>query len=134
MKINLITPPDQFENSNPGILLMDLSEDEQTDVTNWISNHKTDIKLNIYYYQDEADVPWLLHAMHASEAVYVNTDYMKSVGMLMSSYIISHGHVFYSATNPINAETCSYINKNKVANAIEFLERVFNANQQSTTL
>jgi hypothetical protein len=134
MKVNLITPPEQFENSNPGILLMDLSETEQNEVTDWISKHKADIKLNIYYYQDEANVPWLLHAMHSSEAVYVNTDCMKSVGMLMSSYIISHNHVFYSATNPTNAETCSYINKNRVANATEFLESVFNANQQSTTL
>ena len=70
--ITLITPPDIFENENLSLVFMNISDQEQEDASHWLSNNNIDKNINLYYYQGETNIPWLLHAIAISK-VYTLT-------------------------------------------------------------
>lgn len=130
LKITLITPPDHFENLNPSILFMHLTESEQDAVSKWLSTLDQDTDLNIYFYQGELDVSWLLHAASVSDVSYINLDNLQGPGLLLSSYILAKSKCHYSTKNQNYVSLYSYINKNRVDGAIQFLERVLRGHRQ----
>lgn len=122
-KITLITPPDIYQNDQDSILLIDLSEEEQDTVSKWLANNPTAI--NIYFYQGETNIPWLLHALSCSNYKYINLNNMSAVSSYLAGYMLSKAGVFYSTSDTNVAELFSYINMNRVDDAVAFLERVF---------
>lgn len=122
-KITLITPPDIYQNDQTSILFVDITETEQDEISRWLGNANLD--LNIYYYQGEPNVPWLLHAFSVSNFQYLNLDNMSSVTSYLAGYLISRPGSCYTVADDNVAELYSHINLNRVQNAVEFLERSF---------
>ena len=120
--ITLITPPDIFENGNVSILLMNVSEEEQESSSKWLAEHPLKQPINIYYYQGENNVSWLLHAMAVSKGVYLNCDNNSDFTKWLTSYILSKHNVWYSAKDENLRALMSYINQRSIKDITEFLE------------
>jgi 5-keto 4-deoxyuronate isomerase len=127
VKITLITPPDIFENDNESVLLLNLSEEQQNLATDWLGRFETDRNLNIYFYQNETEVPWIFHAMGVSKYKYIDVDATKGVSQLLISYILSKPNTYYSTSDANTHAVYSYINSNSVTSVVEFLERTLGA-------
>lgn len=122
-KITLITPPNIFQNDCVSVLFFDLTDKEQDEVSAWLAN--ADISINIYFYQGESNVPWVLHALSCTDYKYINVNNWSAVSSYLAGYILSKNNVFYSTTDTDVSELYSYINNNRVKNAVDFLEQVF---------
>jgi hypothetical protein len=122
-KITLITPPNIFQNDCLSVLFLDLTDVEQDEVSAWLV--KEDINLNIYFYQGETNVPWVLHALSCADYKYINVNNWSAITSYLAGYILSKNNVFYSAEDISVADLYSYINNNRVKTAVDFLEQVF---------
>jgi hypothetical protein len=123
-KLTLITPPDYYENGNPSIMLISMTTEQQDAVSEWLT--KTDIKtdLNLYTYQGENVMEWLLYALARSDYKYINLDSPDSITNIMATYILSRPNVFYSTANPDIKALVGYLNNNYVDSIEQFFERV----------
>lgn len=117
-KITLITPPDFFENSNPGILLIGLDEEQQDQITICLRDNDVAPQLNVYYYQDEDNLEWLFYALARSGATFVNGDCENFTVRNLLSYILSRPNVYWTTTDEDIKKLYSYINGHYV-NTIE---------------
>ncbi len=120
--ITLITPPDIFENGNVSLLFMNISEEEQESSSKWFAEHNLTYPINLYYYNGENNMPWLLHAVSVSKAVYLNCDNDSDFTKWLTSYILSKHNVWYKAEDKNFNALMSYINQRPVNNITEFLE------------
>jgi hypothetical protein len=123
-KLTLITPPDYYENGNPSIMLISMTTEQQDAVSEWLT--KTDVKtdLNLYTYQGENVMEWLLYALARSDYKYINLDSPDSITNIMATYILSRPNVFYSTANPDIKALVGYLNNNYVDSIEQFFERV----------
>ena len=122
-KLTLITPPDIYQNNQDSILLIDVTEKEQDEVSSWLG--KNPLSINIYFYQGEPNVPWLFHALSCATYKYINLNNMTAVSSYLAGYTLSKAGVYYSTDDKNVADLFSYINMNRVDNAVAFLERIF---------
>jgi len=122
-KLTLITPPDIYQNNQDSVLLIDLTEKEQDDFSIWLGNNP--LSINIYFYQGEPNVPWLLHALSCSTYKYINLNNMSAVSSYLAGYTLSKQGVYYSTDDANVSQLFSHINMNQVDNVVEFLERTF---------
>lgn len=120
--ITLITPPDIFENENVSILLMNITDQEQEDVSLWFSNNNIDKPINLYYYMGEPNIGWLLHAVAISKGVYLNCNNDSDVTKWITSYVLGKSNVWYNASDENFIALMSYINQKNIKNVKEFLE------------
>lgn len=126
-KITLITPPDIFQNDQESILLVDITEKDQDLVSIWLG--KTDKDLNIYFYQGETNVEWLLHALSCSNSAFVNLNNMSPVTSHLAGFLLSKPKVYYTTDDKNISNLFSYINHNHVTDVVDFLERTFNGKE-----
>lgn len=120
--ITLITPPDIFENENTSLVFMNISDQEQEEASQWFSDHHLTSPVNLYYYQGETNVPWLLHAIAKSKGVYLNCNNNSDVTKWITSYVLGKPNVWYKADDENFVALMSYINQKNVNNIKEFLE------------
>ena len=128
--ITLITPPDIFENENPSIFLVNLTEKEQDEATKWLSDCTLDTELNIYFYQHEPNIVWFLHAMANSGHKYINLDNTHGMSDMLAGYILGKSSVYYSTSDVNRVAVYSHINQNRIGGVKDFLERVLSENKQ----
>ena len=88
-KITLITPPDIFENSNPGILFVNLSDEDQDIVSKWLSAYNLKHDLNFYVFSGEPDVKWLFWAVGVCEYKYIDLDQGNEITKALDGYLLS---------------------------------------------
>jgi len=124
-KITLISPPDIYQNGNYSLLLIDIDEKEQESISSWLGRSITKESLNVYYYQGEPNVPWLLHALSCADSKYINLNNTSAVSSYLAGYILSKPSVYYTTKDTNLALLYNHINLNRVNNCEEFLERVF---------
>jgi hypothetical protein len=129
VKITLITPPDIFENDNKSLLFLNLSEEQQTAVTDWLRNFNSDENLNIYFYQGEINIPWILHAMGVSHYKYINIDQSNELTGLLLGYILGKANVYFSTDDQNVASVFGYINSNRIRSVTDFLERTLSGKE-----
>ena len=130
-KVTLITPPDIFENSNKSVMVVDLTTQEQDDLSIWLGQFAGDFDINIYFYKGEPDISWLFHAINRSEFVYLNIDNHSDISHLLTSYILSKPNVWYN-TNDNNLKSLyAHINQRQVSSVSEFFEKALNENRNS---
>jgi hypothetical protein len=125
-RVTLVTPPDTFENANKSILVIDLSEKEQDDLSKWLGECQDEFDLNIYFYQGEPDIPWLFHAVARADYVYLNLDNYSDIGHLLCSYILSKTNVWYTSGDKNLVSLYTHINQRYVNNVDEFLRKAIN--------
>lgn len=126
-KLTLITPPDIYQNNQDSILLIDITEKEQDEISAWLS--KNPLSINIYFYQGETNMPWLMHALSCATYKYINVNNMTAVSSYLAGYIVSKAGVYFSTDDDNVAMLYSHINMNRVNNAVAFLERTFGAKE-----
>jgi hypothetical protein len=126
-KITLITPPDIFENSNPSILFIHLTDEEQDVVSKWLAKMNLDIDLNFYVYGGESNVSWFLYALNRCEYKYINIDCVNYITQALSGYALTKNNVFYSTKDDNLVGVYSHINNNRVSNIEQFLESILGA-------
>ena len=124
-KITLITPPDIYQNDRISILFIDLTEQEQDAVSHWLAENSSDLLLNIYSYQGEPNIPWLLHALSCSNFKFINVNNLSATTTYLSGYILSKSDVYYYTSDENVAALYSHINLNRVKDTNEFLEKLF---------
>ena len=129
VKITLITPPDIFQNDNTSLFLLNLSEQQQNASSEWLGRFESDQNYNIYFYQNETEVPWLLHAMSSSKYKYINIDGTNGISHWLMGYILSKPNTYFSTTDVNVAEVYSYINTNRVSDVTDFFERTLGAKE-----
>jgi hypothetical protein len=122
-KLTLITPPDIYQNNQDSILLIDVSEKEQDEISVWLG--KNTLEINIYFYQGEPNITWFLHALSCATYKYINLNNMSAVSGYMAGYTVSKAGVYYSTPDDNVATLYSHLNMNRVDNAVDFLERTF---------
>jgi hypothetical protein len=127
-KITLITPPDVFENQSQSILFVNITEQQQDQVSHYFGQLDSDTPLNIYYYQGENNLEWLLFTLNRSDAVFVNADTDSDITRWLLSYVLSKHNVWYN-TDDVNMKALwSYINQKYVKDIKTFLEVQFEQN------
>lgn len=129
-KITLITPPDIFQNEQSSIMLIDLTVDEQEQVSAWFSKNLNQ-PINLYYYQGEDNIPWLLYSQSISSLVYINLDNWSTLTSYYASYFLSKPNVYWSTDNLEISKIFQHISVNRVNTVLEFLERTFNGESTS---
>lgn len=122
-KLTLITPPDIYQNNQDSILLIDITEKEQDEVSTWLGQNP--LSINIYFYQGETNIPWFMHALSCATYKYINLNNMSAVSSYLSGYTVSKSGVYYSTIDDNVAILYSHINMNRVDNVVAFLERTF---------
>jgi hypothetical protein len=128
-KLTLITPPDFYENGNLGIMLISMTELQQGAVSEWLAKSTVKRDLNLYTYQGENTMEWLLYALARSDYTYINLDSDDVITNIMASYILSRPNVFFSTTNNDIKNLVNYLNNNYVDNIEQFFERVLSEQQ-----
>jgi tRNA G10 N-methylase Trm11 len=101
---------------------MNISDQEQEEASQWFSDHNLTTPVNLYYYQGEANIPWLLHATAISKGVYLNCNNNSDVTKWITSYILGKPNVWYKADDEDFVALMSYINQKNVQSIKEFLE------------
>jgi hypothetical protein len=129
-KITLITPPDIYENNNFSIFLAHLTQEEQDEVSKWLSGSNILKNINIYLYSGEQNISWFLYAMGRSEYKYINIDFVNYITQSLSGYMLSNNNTYYKTTNDDLAEVYSHINSGRVDSVTQFLEGIFGEQQQ----
>jgi hypothetical protein len=127
IKITLITPPDIFENDNDSLLIANLTESEQTMASDWLGKFDSDKNFNIYFFQNETEMPWILHAMATAKYKYINVDKATGLTGCMAGYMLGKPNTYYSCKDLNVADVYRYINPNRVADVAEFFERTIGA-------
>lgn len=122
-KITLITPPDIFQNNQESVMLIDVTEQEQDEITLWLNENTTE-QFNVYFYQGEQNVPWFLHSLACSAYKYINLANLSPTTSYLVGYVLAKNNVFYYTDNINVSELYSHINMNRVKNITEFLERL----------
>lgn len=122
-KITLITPPDFYENSNPSILLIGLDNTQQDECTEWLGKNDLSPNINLYYYQDENNVEWLMYALARADMTFINIDANITVSPLFA-YLLSRPNVYYSTTNDNLRQLFAHINGHFVNNINDFFEGI----------
>ena len=122
-KLTLITPPDFYENLNTSILFMHLTEAEEYCISNWFKNFDSKADLNLYVYQGELNIPWILYALNRCDYVYLNLDNQNDVTQTLSGYVLANSRVYYKTSQKTLSEIYNHINGNLVTSIEHFLER-----------
>jgi hypothetical protein len=129
-KITLITPPDIYENSNTSIMLIGLDDKDQDQASLWLGSNARNIDLNLYFYQGEPTIAWLLYALNRANATFINLDCDKAIITIMGSYILGKPGIFYSTKDADMKALLSHINNNFVPDVITFLQKVLDGQGQ----
>ena len=125
-KVTLITPPDIFENSNFSLLLIHVSDIDQIEVSKWLADKNLDDNINIYFYDKEADIPWLLHSASRCEFKFIDLNNLTHLTSPLAGYLLGKSNVYYKVENETTASVCAHINNNRISNVQTFLEKAFN--------
>jgi hypothetical protein len=125
-KITLITPPDIFENDSRSVLFMHLSDDDQQKVSKWFANSILTQNINVYFYNDEMDMTWLLHAIARCEYKFIDLNGLTYLTTALGGYIVGKKNTYYKVDDENLSAVYHYINQDRITNIETFLEKAFN--------
>jgi len=123
-KITLISPPDVFVNKSASIILVNITPGEQESVSNWFSEHPLGRELNIYFYNNEQNISWLVTAYNVAQYRYINIDNTVDQSGVLTSYLLSLENSYYSTSSNDTFEIFKLLNTSKVDSVIGFLDKV----------
>ena len=124
-KVTLITPPDFYENSSYSLLLINVNEQDQEKISNYLTKVDVDQHLNIYFYAGEPNTDWLLYALARTDAVFIDLDNSNKIVAALSGYILSRPLVRYQTHDKDLSKVYQHINSNQVPDIDFFLEEIF---------
>ena len=131
-KITLVSPPDIFENQNPSILFVNITDKEQEEVSLWLSDYELKTDVNFYIYSGEPDTQWFLWAVNSSDFKYANLDNQNILTQVLSGYILTKPNFYYFSKDETIGAILSHINNNRIKNITTFLERAFSGQTRTS--
>lgn len=131
-KITLITPPDFFENENFSILFINLNDQDQDKVSNWLANNNLSQHLNIYFYSNENNISWLLYAAARSKYRFIDLNSLDNNTTSIASYILGKTNTYYKSDTDDLVNTIQYINQNRIFEIEIFLQKALNDKTETT--
>lgn len=123
-KITLISPPDVYVNRGFSLILVNTTEAEQEQISEWFGSHDLSKEILIYFYNNERNVQWLLTAFNMAHHKYVNVDNSVDESNVLLSYMLSGDNCYYSTSSKNTHEIFRLLNTSKLDSVIEFLEKV----------
>ena len=118
-KINLITPPDNLFNMNPGYLFIKPSTKLKMQFQTLLSAMQDDV--NVYMYDtDEADIAWMLGVSQQADFIIVDIDNCDSITKNFVSFILAQPNAYYITNDEITP--WNLISKNRIYNLDWILE------------
>lgn len=134
-KITLISPPDVFVNKSASIILVNINPEEQELISDWFAEHPLGHELNIYFYNNEQNLPWLVTAYNMSSYRYVNLDNAADQSHVLMSYMLSMEDSYYSTNSENTFEIFRLLNTSRLASVVDFLNKVLtSANNEEPQL
>lgn len=123
-KITLISPPDVFVNRGPSIILVNTTDEEQSQISDWFGANDLSNDVSIYFYNNERNVQWLITAFSLATHKYVNVDNTTDESNVLLSYMLSGPRCYYTTNNQNAHEIFRLLNTSKLESVTEFLEKV----------
>ena len=118
-KINLITPPDNLFNLNPGYLLVKPSTKLKMQFQTLLSAVDDDI--NVYVYDtEEVDISWMLNASQNADFVIIDVDNCDEVTKSFVSFMLAQPNSYYMTSDEITP--WNLISRNRIYNLDWILE------------
>lgn len=130
-KITLITPPDIFENENLSILFCHLSDKDQELVSKWLSNTQIEKNFNIYFYNNEPNMEWLLYTINLCDFKFINLDTRNIITGTLTGHLLAKDNFYFKTSDANLAQICQYINSNRIIKIEDFLEKVFDGQNRN---
>lgn len=109
-KINLITPPDKLFNYSENFLLIKPSTSIKIEFQKILA--QIDVEINVYLYEDEQNIEWLLDVLHRADICIIDIDNCDPTTKLFISYILALEGVFYITKDDITPY--GLLNKNRI--------------------
>lgn len=126
-KINLITPPDNLFNLNPGYLLIKPSNKVKMQFQQILSQVEDD--LNVYIYDtDETDIKWMLGISQQADYIIIDIDNCDNVTKSFVSFLLAQPNVSYLTNDEITP--WDLISKNRIYNLDWIVELVKDSNNE----
>jgi hypothetical protein len=98
--------------------MIGLSDSEQDKTSVWLGQSNITQDINLYYYQGEDSIEWLLYAIARADATYINADTDQLLPTQFLSYFISRPSVFYNTGDENKNKLFSCLS-NRYVNTIE---------------
>lgn len=112
-KINLITPPDNLFNLNPGYLLIKPSTKVKMQFQTLLSAIDDDV--NVYIYDtEEADIAWMLNAAQNVDYIIIDIDNCDVITKNFISLLLAHPNSYFMTNDEITP--WSLISRNRIYN------------------
>lgn len=121
-KVTLISPPDILFNNCKSLALINLTEEEQSAVTDWLVANPLKTEVDIYFYNNHNDLTWLLTAYSTSKIKYINLNNTKDNSLWVASFLLSQPNSYYMCDDENLSSIMSQINGSKVTSIIKVLE------------
>jgi len=93
-RLNLITPPDNLFNFNPGYLIVKPSPALKLQVKQFFNAAGDDI--NVYIFdENDTDLQWLLSCSRMSDIIVIDIDHCDEITKNFVSFMLIHPRSFY---------------------------------------
>lgn len=120
-KINLITPPDNLFNMNPGYLFVKPSTKIKMQFQTLLSAMQDDV--NVYMYDtDEADIAWMLGVSQQVDFIIIDIDNCDTITKNFISFILAQPNAYYITNDEVTP--WNLISKNRIYNLDWILEAI----------
>jgi hypothetical protein len=127
-KITLISPPDVYVNKSFSIILINTTDEEESKITDWFSEHDLEKELSIYFYNGTNNLQWLVTAFAVAKHRYINLNSTFESKSDNSKFLVSHflssDNCYYTLDDENLFEIFRLLNTSKVDSIIDFLDRV----------
>ncbi len=123
-KITIISPPDIYINRTQSIILVNTTEQEQEQVSEWFSQNPLEQELSIYFYNNEKNLQWLVMSFAVANNRYINLDNTQDESNLLASHFLSSDNCYYKLTDPNLFEIYRLVNTSKLETITDFLDKV----------
>jgi len=106
---------------------MHLSDSDQDTVSQWLSQSTIKEDINIYVYNGEVNVSWLLYALGRCDYKYIDIDGANDVSKALMGYVLGKNGICYHTEDENLAAIYSHINSNRTGSIKDFMERALSA-------
>lgn len=118
-KINLITPPDNLFNFNPGYLIVKPSPALKLQVKNLFRDSEEDINVFVFD-EDDTDLQWLLACSRSSDIIIIDIDHCDEMTKNFISFMLIHPRAFYITND--DDSPWSLISKNRIFHITDIID------------
>lgn len=125
-KINLISPPDKLYNNHKTFNLVCATQKEKENLSFALSKNNKGEDIDIYVYNNENNLLWLLDVINRKNYTYLNLDNLQGNVVQYTSYIVSLPNVYYYTKDLKTKAIYELISTNLVESFDKFIEKVLN--------